>query len=206
MKSLYLLSLPLVGILALGALNPETVSDLYDDTKDYLVTEPRMVEDLAQRIERAEEGDTASLYAVGRYHVSSDRWAWPDWYERAAGEKDPEKGGLMLERAAQNGHPEAIFWLWQNRGGDERMFVDALKAGSNGAIHHVLGSLYESPCDETLHEYIDIVLDRLDYNAYPWVPADAPEDHIEYRREWKTSLYRQLTRIDQAQEWTCPAA
>lgn len=206
MKTLYALSGSLILVLILAAFNPGTVVDVYEVAKIRLVEMPRAIEQLNQRMDAAEDGNMVDLHFIAWYHVSSSKWHMPAYYEDVLGPKDREKGVAMMREAAKAGHPEALYYVARVIEDDEEAFMEALRAGSNRAVREVHRQLLEDPCDRAANGTMDVVRERLEDPAYPWISPDTPNEVRDMRDTWRAGFVEDLDTLDSLRTERCPAA
>lgn len=203
MKNLYAVAGSLITILILAAFNPDAVLDAYDIAKIRLVEMPRAVERLEERDRGADRGNMVDVYHIAMYHVSSSDYHWPAYYGEVLGEKHRVRGMNMMHRAADAGHPEALFMISQFEAAGDEYLLEAIEKGSNQAIGQLYLHLLEDPCDESARAYLDIVNRRLADADYPWLHPDATESQKEMREYGKEQLRKDLEAIDAVSAETC---
>ena len=194
----------LVLILTPVALFPEAVTDFVDDIRREVVEKSLVVADLERSSRAAENGDLDAKYLIALYNLSPRKWHWDEVYEKAFGPKDDEKGLAMMRELAAAGHPEALYWEYDQTG-DEQAWAEALEAGSQWAVRQVHSRFVNHPCDDSLYAHVNVVRSRLEDPSYPWQYPGVEESQREWRLKWKRTLAIDITTLDSIRAETCAA-
>lgn len=207
MKALYALAavvVILVLLLAPVALFPEMAIDFVDDFRTNIIEKSLITADVRRSVEAAGNGDLDAQYLIALYHRSPREWKWHEVYEDAIGPKDSEKGENMMRELAAAGHPEALYWEYDNTDDDEA-WSEALQAGSRRAVGELHMQFVKQPCNDSLYGYVDVMRVRLDDPAYPWQYPKVPESQKKWREKWKATLVEDVARLDSIRAMSCGA-